>query len=99
MISSMDGELRNFMVLLRELIQSKLECCKPIISESLYKRIIPIMNMNEIFMLRSVSYTIKNSKDLDSQLPKLVYCGLETITYQVPQLWQQLPVKIKKVAP
>ena len=84
MISSMDGELRNFMVLLRKLIQSKLECCKPIISESLYKRIIPIMNMNEIFMLRSVSYTIKNSRDLDSQLPKPVCCGLETITYQVP---------------
>ena len=34
--------------------------------------------------------------DLDSQLPKTVYCELETIAYKGPQLWQQLPAKIKK---
>ena len=31
-------------------------------------------------MLRNIPYTIRNSRDLVSQLPKTVYCGLETIT-------------------
>ena len=46
-----------------------------------------------------LNYTIINSRNLDSQLPETVHCGLKTITYKGPQLWQQLPVKIKKVAP
>ena len=36
-------------------------------------------------MLRSVPYDIRNPRDLDSQLPKLVYCGLETVVYKVPK--------------
>ena len=32
-------------------------------------------------------YTLRNPRKLDSQLPKTVYCGLETITYKQPQLW------------
>lgn len=46
--------------------------------------------MNEIFMLGDIQYTISNPTDLDSQFPKTVYCGLETISYKGPQLWQQL---------
>ena len=42
--------------------------------------------INEIFMLRSVPYDIRNPRDLDSQLPKLVYCGLETVAYKVPKI-------------
>ena len=52
--------------------------------------------MNDIFRLRNIPYTIRNPRDLDSRLPKTVYCGLETIAYKGPQLWQQLPAKIKK---
>lgn len=60
-----------------------------------YKRCIsPIMN--KIFMLRNIPYTIRNPRDLDIQLPKTVYCGLETMAYKGPQLWQQLSTKIKK---
>ena len=55
--------------------------------------------MNEIFRLSNIPYTIRNPRDLDSQLPKTVYFGLHTIAYKEPQLWQQLPAKIKKVAP
>ena len=44
--------------------------------------------MNDIFRLRNISYTIGNSRDLDSGLPKTVYYGLETITYKGPQLWK-----------
>lgn len=46
--------------------------------------------MNEMFMLGDIQYTISNPTDLDSQFPKTVYCGLETISYKGPQLWQQL---------
>ena len=56
-------------------------------------------NMNEILMLRNIPYTIRNPRNIDSQLPKTVYCRLETITYKGPQLWQQLPAKIKNIAP
>ena len=50
-----------------------------------YKRCIsPIMN--KIFMLRNIPYTIRNPRDLDIQLPKTVYCGLETMAYKGPQL-------------
>ena len=49
--------------------------------------------MYEIVRLRNIPYT--KSEDLDSRLPKTVYCGLETIAYKGPQLWQQLPAKIK----
>ena len=35
--------------------------------------------MNEMFMLGDIQYTISNPTDLDSQFPKTVYCGLETI--------------------
>ena len=55
--------------------------------------------MNEIFKLRNILYTIRNPRDLDSELPKTVYCGLKSIAYKGPQLWQQLPAKIRKVAP
>ena len=43
--------------------------------------------------LRNIPYTIRNPRDLDSRLPKTVHCGLETIAYKGPQLWQQLPAK------
>ena len=49
--------------------------------------------MNEIFRLRNIPYTERNPRNLDSRLPKTVYCGLETIAYKGPQLWQQLPEK------
>ena len=51
--------------------------------------------MNDIFTLKNVQYAIWNPRDLDSQLPKTVHCGLETITYKEPELWQQLSGKIK----
>ena len=50
---------------------------------------------NEIFIFRNIPYPIRNPKDLGCQLLKTVYCGLETITYKGPQLWQLLPEKIK----
>ena len=37
--------------------------------------------INDIFCKRNISYTIRNPKDLDSQIPKTVYCGLDTIAY------------------
>ena len=37
-------------------------------------------------MLRNIPYTIRNPRDLDIQLPKTVYCGLETMAYKGPQL-------------
>ena len=52
--------------------------------------------MNDIFRQTNIPYTIRNSKDLDSWLPKTVYCGLETLAYKGPQLWQQLQARIKK---
>ena len=52
--------------------------------------------MNDIFRLGNIPYTIRNLRDLDSWLPKTVYCGLGTLVYKGPQLWQQQPVKIKK---
>ena len=51
---------------------------------------------NEIFRLRNIAYTIRNPRDLDIRLPKTVYCRLETIAYKGPQLWQQLPAKVKE---
>ena len=54
--------------------------------------------MNEIFMLRNIPYTMRNPRDLGSQLPKTVYCTLETITYKRPQLCQQLRAKRKKLS-
>ena len=48
--------------------------------------------MKEIFRLRNIPYTIRNPRDLDSWLPKTVYCGLKTLAYKGPQLWQ-LPIK------
>ena len=46
--------------------------------------------MNEIFRLRNIPYTVTNPRNLHSQLPKTVYCGLETISNKGLQLWQQL---------
>ena len=43
--------------------------------------------MNDIFRLKNISYTTRNPRDLNSWLPKTVYCGLETIPYKRPQLW------------
>ena len=48
--------------------------------------------MNEIFRLRNIPYTIRNPRDLDSRLPKTVYCGLETIAYKGPQIWPPLGI-------
>ena len=50
----------------------------------------------EIFMLKNILCIIRNLRDLDSQLPKILYCELETVTYNRPQLWQQLSEEIKK---
>ena len=46
-------------------------------------------------MLKNIPYIIRNLRDLDSQLPKILYCELETVTYNRPQLWQQLSEEIK----
>ena len=51
--------------------------------------------MNEIFKLRNIANTIGNPRDLEIQVLKTMYCGLETIAYKGPQLWQKLPAKIK----
>ena len=37
--------------------------------------------INDIFSKRNISYTIRNPKDLDSQIPKTVYCCLDKIAY------------------
>ena len=52
-----------------------------------FKRLkgIPPPTMTEIFRLGNIKYTI-NPWDLDNQLPKIVYCGLETIACKGPQL-------------
>ena len=47
-------------------------------------------NKNEKSMLKSIPYTIRNPKDLESQSGKTVCYGLETTTCKGPQLWQQL---------
>ena len=65
-----DEEIRNIQQLMIEIF----ECLKGISP--------PIMN--EIFRLRNIPYTIRNPRDLDSRLPKTVYCGLETIAYKGP---------------
>ena len=52
--------------------------------------------MNDTFRLRNIPYTTRNPRDLNSWLPKTVYCGLKTLAYKGPQLWQQLPARIKK---
>ena len=53
--------------------------------------------MYEIFMLKNILNTRRNPRDLDGQLPNILYCGLETVTYNIPQLWQKLPEEIKKI--
>ena len=53
--------------------------------------------MNEILMFRNTPYIIINARDLHSQLPRIVCCGLKTITYKATQLWQQLPEKKKEL--
>ena len=40
--------------------------------------------INEIFRLKNIPYTVANPRNLDSQLPKIVYCGLETISNKGP---------------
>ena len=42
--------------------------------------------MNEIFKLRNIAYTIGNPRDLEIQVLKTIYCGLETIAYKGAQL-------------
>ena len=42
--------------------------------------------INEIFRLKNIPYTVTNPRNFDSQLPKIVYCGLETISNKGPQL-------------
>ena len=54
---------------------------------------------NGIFMLKNMPCALRNSKDLESQLPKTVHYRLENITYKAPQLRQQPPEKIKKYLP
>ena len=46
-------------------------------------------------MLENIPYNLGNLTDIDGQLTKTMYCGLETITYKGLQLWQQLPQKVK----
>ena len=38
--------------------------------------------MSDVFLLRNTSYNIKKPRDLDSQLQKTVYCGLEGLQLQ-----------------
>ena len=54
-------------------------------------------NMTKILMLRNIQHNIRNPRGIDSQLPKTMYCGLETVTYKGREVWQQLPEKIKKI--
>ena len=56
------------------------------------KAYLPLLRMRYL----CCPYTIINTRDLDSQLPRTVYSVLETIAYKRQQLWQELPAKIKK---
>ena len=54
--------------------------------------------MIEIFKyLKGISPPTMN--EIFGQLPKTVYCELETMAYKGQQQLWQLPAKIKKVAP
>lgn len=55
-----------------------------------------VPGMNKTFMLRNMPYTIRSSRDFNSQLPKTVSYGYEIIKYNGPQLWKLLPKKIRK---
>ena len=60
-----------------------------------YLKDLPLI-MNEISMLRNTPYYVRKPRDLDSQLPKTMCCGIETMTCRGPQLSQQLTEKIFK---
>ena len=55
--------------------------------------------MNEILNQITLMRYHKKSKESRQSLAKDHVLGLESITYKGPQLWQQLPAKIKKLAP
>lgn len=80
--SLVDIHLRNIQQLMTEVFN-----CLKVLSP-------PIMN--GMFMLRNTQNSIWDPRNLDSHLPKIVYRGLETVTYKVPQLWRQLPENIKR---
>ena len=52
----------------------------------------------EIFISRNILYTISNPRDLNSHLPKTVYCRCDTTTSRGPKIWQLLPEEIKNAA-
>ena len=47
-------------------------------------------------MLKNIPNVIRNPMDLDSHLPKTVYCLLGTKTCEEPRLYRHLPAKIRK---
>ena len=48
-------------------------------------------------MMTNIPCKVRNPRDINSQLSKTVYCGLEIITFKGQQLWKQLPKKMKNV--
>ena len=51
--------------------------------------------MKNFFTIRENCYNLRNFRDLESGSVKTVNCGLNTILYRGPQLWQQVPEYIK----
>ena len=52
--------------------------------------------MGEIFVERSISYSLRGSNHLSILIPSTNACGLKAIRYSAHKLWQSLPLEIKE---
>ena len=51
--------------------------------------------MSEIFTLKNTGYNLRGGNKLNSNNIKSVNNGTETISYQAPKIWEQVPDEIK----
>ena len=73
---------RNIQILMIELFKIKHDLASPIMDSMLHRR--------------TICYNIRNLQEFHSEKKRIVFYGLETISYLAPQLWKILPEEFKQ---
>ena len=53
--------------------------------------------MGSILKGRNNNYNVRNFQELETEIKRTLYFGLETITYRSPQLWPLLPEHMRQL--
>ena len=51
--------------------------------------------MSELFKLKETKYELRRGIKLNSNIPRTITYGIDSVSYLAPKIWDQIPTEIK----